>query len=193
MNEAESKYWDRIAESLTDNVWKRAEIVKRLLSLDLYDKDVLEIGTGLGTAAGALNVVLIGRWRYKGTDISKKNCELVRNAFRLETVQTGITDLPFPDASFDVVFALDTLEHVRPEERMKGYSEIDRVLKPSGTVAINIPLEETQHDLDFDHGFLPNDLYAIWSVCKLSPETYETYAAKLPDEVRYYAWAVGVR
>lgn len=45
--------------------------------------------------------------------------------------------IPFPDASFDVVVSIETLEHVQDEQRILG--EIRRVLKPEGTLIVSVP------------------------------------------------------
>lgn len=45
--------------------------------------------------------------------------------------------LPFPDAMFDKVLCLDTLEHVNSERQ--ALAEIRRVLKPGGAVVLSVP------------------------------------------------------
>jgi ubiquinone/menaquinone biosynthesis C-methylase UbiE len=45
--------------------------------------------------------------------------------------------LPFPDASFDKIICSEVLEHI-PDYK-QAVSEIERVLKPGGTLAISVP------------------------------------------------------
>lgn len=45
--------------------------------------------------------------------------------------------LPFPDASFDKIVCSEVLEHI-PDYR-QAVAEIDRILKPGGTLAISVP------------------------------------------------------
>jgi ubiquinone/menaquinone biosynthesis C-methylase UbiE len=45
--------------------------------------------------------------------------------------------LPFPDASFDKIVCSEVLEHI-PDYK-QAVSEIERVLKPGGTLAISVP------------------------------------------------------
>ena len=185
-------YWDFISEKGRDNVWKRVEIVKRLLDIDLIDKRVLEIGVGLGTAAGAVHATIIGCWKYSGTDVSQANCDLVKKMFNLNVVKADISKLPFPDKNFDVVIALDVLEHV--ENKETGFAEINRVLKDYGTIVLNIPLSESRHDEDQEFGFDKHDLFRLLDVCGMELEKYETYSAKpFGKFLIHYAWAVGVR
>jgi ubiquinone/menaquinone biosynthesis C-methylase UbiE len=71
----------------------------------------------------------------------------------LELRPADMTRLPFPDAGFDVVFAFATLHHASASHRdpsgmPRALAEVDRVLRPSGFVAI----EE----------FLHKDLLVAW-------------------------------
>jgi SAM-dependent methyltransferase len=52
--------------------------------------------------------------------------------------QGEVTALPFADASFDLVCALDIIEHV--DDELGALSEISRVAKPGGTLLISTPL-----------------------------------------------------
>jgi SAM-dependent methyltransferase len=47
------------------------------------------------------------------------------------------TRLPFPDATFDRVIAAEVLEHIPEDEQ--AVSELARVLKPGGTMAVTVP------------------------------------------------------
>lgn len=49
-----------------------------------------------------------------------------------------LTDLPFEDASFDVVFASHVLEHIKEDQ--KAVSEVRRVLRPGGFAILPVPL-----------------------------------------------------
>lgn len=52
-------------------------------------------------------------------------------------VRADALRLPFDDGSFDAVIASEVLEHIRRDER--ALSEIARVLKPGGRVAVTVP------------------------------------------------------
>lgn len=45
--------------------------------------------------------------------------------------------LPFPDASFERIIASEVLEHIDDDRR--ALSELARVLKPGGTIAVTVP------------------------------------------------------
>jgi ubiquinone/menaquinone biosynthesis C-methylase UbiE len=52
---------------------------------------------------------------------------------RLEVVYADARELPFPDASFDVVFSLSSIEHFGgPRDVARAAREMGRVLKPGG-------------------------------------------------------------
>ena len=53
------------------------------------------------------------------------------------TVSGDALDMPFPDASFDHVIAAEVLEHI-PDD-VTAISEIVRVLKPGGFLAVTVP------------------------------------------------------
>jgi SAM-dependent methyltransferase len=55
-----------------------------------------------------------------------------------QAVQGRVTSLPFADAAFDLVCALDIIEHVDDEDGALG--EIARVARPDGAVLISAPL-----------------------------------------------------
>lgn len=52
-------------------------------------------------------------------------------------LQGDLVDLPFPDASFDVVVCAEVLEHI-PANRA-AIAELVRVLKPGGEMAVTVP------------------------------------------------------
>lgn len=53
------------------------------------------------------------------------------------TVNGDATCLPFPDAAFDHVLASEVLEHI-PDDTA-AFSELARVLRPGGTLAVTVP------------------------------------------------------
>jgi SAM-dependent methyltransferase len=56
---------------------------------------------------------------------------------KAEAVKGDALDLPYGDATFDVVVASEILEHVPEDER--AIAELVRVLKPGGALAITVP------------------------------------------------------
>ena len=104
-------------------------------SIDLNNKTVLDIGSGLGGPCR----MLADTYNCMATGIDLSN-EYVRTATKLSElvglssktkyVQGDAAELPFADNSFDVVWT----QHVQMNvpDKQKFYSEISRVLKPGG-------------------------------------------------------------
>jgi SAM-dependent methyltransferase len=98
---------------------------------------VLEVGGGQGELAQWLRDELGARVSF--LDFSPRMVELAR-ARRLDAQVGDVQELPFADASFDVVVAAWMLYHVPDIPR--GLGEIARVLRPSGSlVAVTTSLE----------------------------------------------------
>lgn len=162
-------YWDGLAEKawsgqiMRDNWSKRRLIVKRLLEYDLTHSKILEIGCGLGITAAVISLVHGYKLKYVGTDVSLKFIEAIKTLSRLNAVHAKCNNLPFDNGSFDVIWCLDSLEHIKPDERQDSYFEIGRVLGKHGLIMINLPLSETQHDLDYDFEFTDHDICNLMS------------------------------
>jgi ubiquinone/menaquinone biosynthesis C-methylase UbiE len=90
--------------------------------------DLLEVGCGTGLILQRL--AKIAR-RAEGIDLSPGMLEKAR-ARNLSVRQGSATDLPFPDASFDVTCSFKVLAHV--EDIEKALSEMIRVTRPTGVV-----------------------------------------------------------
>jgi ubiquinone/menaquinone biosynthesis C-methylase UbiE len=91
-------------------------------------RDVLEVGCG----TGLLLRRLAGFARSaRGVDLSPGMLEKAR-ARGLDVVEASATDLPFADASFDVVCSFKVLAHVRDVRR--ALAEMARVARPGGHV-----------------------------------------------------------
>jgi ubiquinone/menaquinone biosynthesis C-methylase UbiE len=99
-------------------------------------RDVLDAGCGIATdgvqfsRAGA---------RYTGLDESPTALELARRRFaaqRLDArfVSGSVSSLPFPDASFDLVYSYGVIHHT--PETVRAVHEFHRVLRPGGTALV---------------------------------------------------------
>ena len=115
----------------------RREIILRLLSrIGFADtpRTILSVGCGSGE-----EIRFLGRFgKVYGMDPGEDAIRFCRAAgIGEEVVQASAEVIPFPDKSFDGVFVLDVLEHVRDDER--ALAEIYRVLKPGGIVVISVP------------------------------------------------------
>jgi SAM-dependent methyltransferase len=79
-------------------------------------------------------------------DVSERAVARLREAGACADVAT-IVDLPFANDTFDLVCAMDVVEHV--EDDVGALSELTRVLAPHGTLLISVPLHQS-HWTAFD-------------------------------------------
>lgn len=95
-------------------------------------RDLLEVGCGTG--------LLLERFatfarRAEGVDLSEGMIEKAR-ARGLSVRVASATEIPFPDATFDVTCALKVLPHVRDIHR--AAAEMFRVTRPGGVVVLEV-------------------------------------------------------
>ena len=99
------------------------------------EASILDVGTSTGTNLRML--ADLGFLHVVGLDISDEAIRFCAEK-GLGVVRPGdICDLPFEDASLDLVLATDLIEHV-DDDRL-ALSEIARVLVPGGNAVITVP------------------------------------------------------
>ncbi len=94
---------------------------------------ILDIGCGTGATMDHLK-------RYgevQGIDLSLIPLSFSRRRGHDRVLCASATELPFPGDSFDLVTALDVIEHL--DDDVKGLREICRVLKPGAPAIIFVP------------------------------------------------------
>lgn len=87
-----------------------------------------------------------------GADISGEALEFCRARHLRAVVQADAARPPFRDASFDLVLALDVIEHVQDDER--ALSALARLLRPGGRLVIFTPAFQflwSEHDRASHH------------------------------------------
>lgn len=98
---------------------------------------VLDLGCGNGRAVNLLKSFNID---YVGLDISEELTKIAQKKYpKDEFIVSNLLDTPFSDNKFDYVISLATLHHIPSEEqRLNALKEINRILKPNGTVLITV-------------------------------------------------------
>lgn len=98
----------------------------------LKPQRILEVGCGTGANLPLFDGEIVG------LDISLKALALAkRRKGDALLVQGRAESLPFKEGTFDLVLALDLLEHL-PDD-LKGLREMHRVLKKGGTLLVSVP------------------------------------------------------
>jgi 2-polyprenyl-6-hydroxyphenyl methylase/3-demethylubiquinone-9 3-methyltransferase len=125
-----------------DSQMNMPELTKRLRLVfgglleeaEVRGKDVLDAGAGTGWFSRGLT-----HWggRVTSLDVGPELMDQVRRKCDSRLVVGSVLDLPFPDASFDVVFSTEVIEHTT--EPRRAVSELCRVLRPAGVLVLTVP------------------------------------------------------
>lgn len=103
---------------------------------------ILEVGFGSGLTFLNLNRMYN---RIYGLDLSCDVQEVVQVFTPLgihpDLRNGNVLDMPYQDDQFDTVLLISTLEHLKPQELDRAFSEIKRVLKSDGQVIYGVPVE----------------------------------------------------
>jgi len=123
------------------------------LIADLHrEQSVLELGCGHGRTARGLLSYMRSPGSYTGLDVDRRRiadaqarihsragnfqfvwADVHNNHYNPRGKVTGAEyRFPFPDASFDVIYAASLFTHLLPDETRNYFAEARRVLKPSG-------------------------------------------------------------
>lgn len=100
---------------------------------------VLDVGCSTGHVIAALP----GEYERTGADISAAAIELARTLRpEVNFVAAPVEELPFEDASFDCVLALDVLSATGVDDDDRALREIRRVLRPGGVLIAQVAAYE---------------------------------------------------
>ena len=97
--------------------------------------NVLEIGCGAGNFLYELKL-LHPKWNIVGTDISKKNIDIL-NKNKINAFVSDLTKLPIKTKSIDIVYGWMIIEHIH--KLNQALSEVNRVLKDNSIFCLSIP------------------------------------------------------
>lgn len=105
---------------------------------EFYDKDILEIGVGLGS--DHYSFAKNGN-RMTALDLSGAHLRHTARHQELEGLTTRIVEgdaesMPFDDNSFDVVYSFGVLMHT--PDTARAFTEVHRVLRPGGVAILGI-------------------------------------------------------
>jgi SAM-dependent methyltransferase len=116
-------------------------IARRQLAVDVvarelagrHDAKLLDVGCGTGSNLAAFADLA----SVTGVDMSVDALGFCRRRGLESVALSEIERLPFPDGHFDVISAMDVLEHV--DDDLAALAEIRRVLKPGGLLLATVP------------------------------------------------------
>ncbi len=146
LSEPEKKFgkWDAAEFFATGNpVAQRVIDLCKAHAVNISFGKMLDFGCGVGRMTRAFSV------HFKscvGIDVSEKMVGLARKYNRefpqCEFVISESARLPFPDATFDFVFTVLVLQHLKTKKAILGYlSEFVRVVKDGGVIVFQLPVQ----------------------------------------------------
>ena len=95
---------------------------------------ILDCGCGTGA-----NLVMLGEFgRACGFDLSWQGLEFARGYGQTRVAHASITNIPFASDAFELVTAFDVLYSLNEEQESAALKEIFRVLRPGGTLVVNV-------------------------------------------------------
>lgn len=106
---------------------EKMRLVRRQLDALPLESRVLDVGCGEG--------LLVEEYRQRGLNISGADLHYESAAVR----RADITRLPFESGSFDVVLALDVIEHLNFADQELAIREIERILVSGGQLLVTVP------------------------------------------------------
>jgi SAM-dependent methyltransferase len=94
---------------------------------------IADVGCGTGTEIGMLEEF----GRVVGVDSSGTALALAHQRGHAELIAAAMPRLCFPDGAFDVVCALDVIEHI--EDDRAAVRELWRICRPGGLLVVTVP------------------------------------------------------
>jgi SAM-dependent methyltransferase len=123
----------------------RFELITRLVAEQKTGQTFRILDAGCGTGQMLKHLEQLGD--AIGIDSSAEATSFAQSRGVKKLVRGSITDVPFPEATFDCIVALDVIEHV--DDDFGILQSLHEVLKPGGRLIITVPAYKllwSEHD-----------------------------------------------
>jgi len=127
------KIWEANPPTFVD---RRVETILDLLPRLGADAKLLDVGCLEGSYT-RMYADKVGAESVHGIDVSLTEAARAKGIEAVNFDLNSGEPLPYPDAEFDVVVSIESLEHIYPTDFM--LEEIFRILKPGGISIIDVP------------------------------------------------------
>jgi len=141
------RFWSykfKTSEKLEDqDAMTRDKINYIISNLPKGQSKILDLGIGQGYLEQGLRQLGIAHKLY-GIDISKKSIDRARKSFEGQFIESDVmkTDKLFNKSFFDVIVAIELIEHVQPTKIFDLYKKVKKLLRKDGIFIISTPLNE---------------------------------------------------
>lgn len=147
--------YDKMYHLEESNWWyaSRRDLVLKMIALidnSLLEKPFKILDTGCGTGINLKYLQILGD--AYGLDISKDALRFSKSRGLSSLICGSADSLPFKNDLFDLVLALDVIEHI--DDDLSAVRELNRVLKPGGRLIITVPAFQflwSGHDMAVHH------------------------------------------
>lgn len=114
----------------------RSKIIEERISKISRINNRLKI-LNIGVATGQTSIMMSRFGEVTSVENDLNTCHFLKDELNINAIHASITQLPFNDATFDLVCAFDVIEHVKDDN--SAIDEMYRVSKPAGVLFITVP------------------------------------------------------
>ena len=141
-------FWKRLDIALTVSEIKKSDVVLDvgcwmgyfLPSLSVYAKEVIGLDLWQEKCTSVAWDERVTGWTGQNIAQELIDVELGGSSNNIKLLQANATKMPLEEKSVDIIFCLDTMEHLT-EQMNDLLLEFRRVLKDSGTLIVSLPNE----------------------------------------------------
>lgn len=144
-----SDFWDKKIHDLGEEILK-SPIYKNkndliVKSIKKASGNIMNVGFGYGYIE---KLILQNNIKLKlfGIDISKYAVDNVNKLYKGTFKVASINKIPFKNDLFDIVLALDVLEHLPEKNILIALKEIYRITRKGGKFIVTLPVNESNED-----------------------------------------------
>lgn len=162
------------------NLLYRNNLIRGVLKkLDLTDKDVLEIGCGLGTFLDSISNM---QARFTGLEPDNYAASKAQENCQADNIEVFQGDISSATGQFDYVLLLDVLEHI--EDDITALTKVNSLLKDDGLFILTVPANSAlygEKDVAFGH-------YRRYNKTEILSKLLECGF----DVIDYYSWGSAI-
>jgi len=156
-------FWDKLLFS-TGRTEEKSPITKDRINTVIriirpWRGKLLDVGFGYGFIEKGIPRDTFDLY---GIEISHKAVKRIKKITKGNFKMGSILEVPFQNEFFDVVLALEVLEHISPHNTFKALGELKRVLKKQGMLLVSVPLNEELEEM-YEKELNPNGHVRVYT------------------------------